>query len=243
LDDLLKLFWHEGGGIFADEFSERRWEPRIGKRFAHGRLQNLHSIARCVWRKNDGRAAKPNRALQRQHLPLSFRLSERFEFRQMSKTRMTVSFGRFKDCVKIDQPFINPLRCSLHDGSDQTRSGIDFAAQKSQVNLRSGISNNELGISETEKEREEPAGDVDIVPYGLSADSYPRGSAEFLEVSQPNFLSGGQNVLRRGIGRAEINKLVDVVENSGLSLDRPRLEAPATFAAIVCPRPAAAGAG
>ena len=60
-----------------------------------------------------------NGVIQRQHVSLSIRFSERLEFWQVSKAGMGVSLGRFQHGMKVDESFVEPFRHALHDGGDQ----------------------------------------------------------------------------------------------------------------------------
>jgi len=45
--------------------------------------------------------------------------------------------------------------------------GIDFAAMECEIDLGTGITDLRIRLFEADEKRKNPAGDIDLVPYGL----------------------------------------------------------------------------
>jgi hypothetical protein len=93
--------------------------------------------------------------------------------------------------------------------------GVDLATVHRKIELRSGIARDKLRIFESKDPGKEPPVDVNIVADGLRAHTNSRARPQFIQVVQAELGQRAEHVLRRAVGGAEINDLIDVVFDAG----------------------------
>ena len=65
-------------------------------------------------------------------------------------------------------------------------SGIDLAAIEGEIDLGTGITDNEFRLLEADQKRKKLPGDIDLVPYGLRADSETGVALSLSRVDSPS---------------------------------------------------------
>ena len=89
----------------------------------------------------------------------------------MSEASVSIPLGGFQHGVKIRESFFYQFRGPLHNRARQMCSGIDLAAIEGEIDLGTGITDDEFRLLETDQEHKEPPGDIDLMSDRLRADS------------------------------------------------------------------------
>src|SRR5262245_61994841 len=129
--------------------------------------------------------------------------------------------GNSQSRMEVDQFLFYPFWL-LHDESSRPGGmGIQLTAGQSNVDFRAGITGHELGIFQTKKIGCHTGGNIDRMPNRVSAESEAAFSAQLLDGIQPQVALGIKDVGITGVGRSEVNKLVQIIVAPREAQDRP----------------------
>ncbi len=106
----------------------------------------------------------------------------------MRKARVLFPLGYLDGGVEMHQAFVNPLARPLENRFRVVCPCVYFTPHESHIDFRPAVSGHEFWILHSEQVCEDPAGDVDRVPDGLRADTYPGRRTQCFQIDQPGVL-------------------------------------------------------
>ncbi len=183
----------------------------IAESFAHGFAQDLDPILRHSGGQEKVLSGLPEGAKHRQDLSLHVRLGKRLQIRDMGELRMAFAYGNLDARMDVDQLLFDPDPVAPKQRVADVHASVGFTPLDGDVDLRTGESDHESGVLQTEYESEEPPRDVNRMADGLGADAHARGRAQFLQTVQSGMAMRDEQVVLDAVRRAEIGELVDVV--------------------------------
>ena len=132
----------------------------------------------------------------------------------MSKARVFFSFGNLDARVEMHQVLFDPLGRPLDNCFRVVHPCVYFAPHESHIDFRAAVTGNEFRILHAEQVCEDPASDVDRVPHGLGADTYPGRRTQLFQIDQPGLLVRQKKILGGAIGAPEVDQLGKIVLNT-----------------------------
>ena len=118
---------------------------------------------------------------------------------------MAFALGNLDARMDVHQPLIQPLAVAPDQRIAGTDPAIGLALGQSNIDLRTGKTDDKFGLFQTEHISEHPPGDVNRVAHRLSGDAHVARRAQFFQVGQPRVAMGDEEIVLRAVGRAQIN--------------------------------------
>ncbi len=140
---------------------------------------------------------------------------------------MLGALGHFHNGVKVHHALVEPIGVAPQYGHGRIGPRIQLAAQERSVNLWGGVAGDKLRVFEIDKVGEKSPGDIRDVTDGLGADAQAGFRSKFFEIVETEFLGRVDGLVAGGFRRAEIDKLVEIVEHAAFAHDVQRYHAAA----------------
>src|SRR5215475_13170607 len=129
---------------------------------------------------------------------------------------MLFPFGNIDNRVKINHASFEPFR-GQHDTVGARRAGVDLAAQERRIKLGAAIAGDEFWLFETENVAKQAALNISGETHRLASDPDSRGGPKFCETVEAGLFAAKKDGMIDAVGGTQIEELVDVVQDSGLS--------------------------
>src|SRR5262245_23550339 len=134
------------------------------------------------------------------------------------------ALGNSQSRMEVDQFLFYPFRL-LHDESGCAGGmGIQLTARQSNVDFGPSIAGYELRIFQAEKICCDAGGDIDRMSNRVSTKSETAFSSHFIEGIQPQVPLGVEDVGIAGVGRPQVDKLIEIIVAARQAQDRPHHE-------------------